>query len=344
MKTRDEKSKAYFKEAKKIFKYLEQGGASSLYSGDYPTSGKIRFAHQYQSLNHFLKARTKYRGNKFIHFTSVEAAIEIIRTGILRLYDLNNMNDPDELLYAIKDLGIELADVEGLKKFHFVASFCKAGLSEEDEFLMWQLYGRNGNGVGIVFEITNPEAIWDSVYFGPVLYGTKNPLANKFLSFYEFHKSFNEQNHLFENEPSLFRAFAMYLKRSIWRHEHEFRLAVQASYNRFTFEKGVAKEGDSQILNDIKHSINRNGSKVAFIEYDLNFKNAREDMLRRHDADLVDRYINSIPHLKVDCIKLGYQINKDVEYNCYQIFDLLAKQKLGYSVNVQFSPIKEYFK
>ncbi|HEY6435127.1 MAG TPA: hypothetical protein VIY47_00930, partial [Ignavibacteriaceae bacterium] len=72
----------------------------------------------------------------FIHYTSLVSFCEIINSGEIRLFDLNNMNDPFEFNYLIKENNLSFNDrqIDFFKKRLFVTSLCKYDESKGDDF------------------------------------------------------------------------------------------------------------------------------------------------------------------------------------------------------------------
>jgi hypothetical protein len=99
------------------------------------------------------------KGKLFLHYTSIKNLISILRSQSVRLYDFNNFNDPLEFVYANKYfLSKERIELE-LKEFKsqlFGLSLCEYNEDNiTNNINLWRLYADNGNGVCIVFELSN---------------------------------------------------------------------------------------------------------------------------------------------------------------------------------------------
>jgi hypothetical protein len=184
--------------------------------------------------------------NRFIHYTSLEALSGILSEQKLRLYNCNNLNDKNELSYAISKFGIEMSndEIEKFKKSFFVFSACEI-LNDSiiEDYNLWRLYGREGNGVGIEFEITNQGDSWDDVFYGKVCYGSFNQNYMEMHEFIKFHVEFNRENRILENTPSLIPAIAMHIKDEIWKIENEIRLICYCPFDEDTYQTNIFSGG-----------------------------------------------------------------------------------------------------
>lgn len=116
---------------------------------------------------------------KFIHYTSLAGFYGITETARLRFTSARSTNDPSEFLFgetvvarALKDLagserGLNRAIVEHCAKdfpsrtFHpFVFCMSEVGDDEEEtvgELSQWRLYGSDGRGIAIVFDVSSAD-------------------------------------------------------------------------------------------------------------------------------------------------------------------------------------------
>ena len=104
--------------------------------------------------------------HSFIHYTTLDSLFNILNTREIRLYDLNKLNDATEMFYAAQKLNMRFnkLKVKSLKDRHFVLSMCYYDDHVyADNFNLWRLYGKEGNGVGIVFNFENPESLWNEI-------------------------------------------------------------------------------------------------------------------------------------------------------------------------------------
>ena len=107
------------------------------------------------------------RADKFIHYTSLNNAVNIINDGFFRLNSLAYMDDPQELIYAGNEIlgNYEPSELKALKEDVFCISLCEYDENNNpDNFDSWRLYGHNGNGVGIVFKFSSNIEFWSGNY------------------------------------------------------------------------------------------------------------------------------------------------------------------------------------
>lgn len=99
----------------------------------------------------------EYSGNnKFLHYTSLQSLIAILKTRRIRLYDFNNFNDPTEFIYANKYFK-KFDEPESLREYKrqlFGLSLCEFDdETVKNNINLWRLYADNGKGACITFEI-----------------------------------------------------------------------------------------------------------------------------------------------------------------------------------------------
>ena len=99
-----------------------------------------------------LTNRYEYDLNTFSHFTSLKSLFSILNSGKIRLYNLNNVNDPRELLSFLPN------DYDDSLKRRRQNTFIFCGCDYESlspyvQHNMWRLYGDNGSGVRIEFKV-----------------------------------------------------------------------------------------------------------------------------------------------------------------------------------------------
>src|SRR5258706_11067023 len=96
----------------------------------------------------------KNNSGLFVHFTTLKNLLSTIKEKSVRLYDLNNMEDPREWNYAADAFKDYLGHRDLIKEYkHQVFSFSMMEFSNEvmsNEYIFWKLYGDGGKGVAIV--------------------------------------------------------------------------------------------------------------------------------------------------------------------------------------------------
>ena len=341
MSLRDQKIKTYLKEAQSIFPKIDVSVVFSIYNGEEPTSGNITLSNQSDAFKHKLNFS---RHTNIIHYTSLDSLFSILNSQILRLYNCFNLNDPTEIDYANVKYKIALTQDELLmfKRNNFVASFCEYDMTlQNDDFNLWRLYGMEGNGVGLVFEIENMDESWEEFFIGKVSYNqysTTNSIVEQFSKFVRFHREFNEQHHLFENTPSILSAIALLFKDEIWKTEKEIRLFAYCPYDEYDLKPLQFESKNNYLSNTMGHAINKNGEMVSFVNLPLNINTQPGVLKTTKLEDLSKDSLSSIPHLKLKRIVLGYNINENMFDKIEKILNWLKDERkmdfveLGYSL------------
>ena len=338
---RDELNELYIKGAQQFFPGLSFGSIFSLYNGDEPESGNFQFSNLSEALigTPYGKVSPKY----FIHYTSVVSVVNIINSATFRLFDLNNSNDPNEFIFAADYVNISLdeKEISSYKKNSFTASFCGYH-PNSDDFNMWRLYGQNGNGAAIVFEILNYDQPWHNAYFGKVYYGHENDAFVKLKSFLQFHNSFQNQYKVLENVPSFLPLLALFHKTAIWSLEQEYRIIATCKYN--VYDLDVHQESHSFFSQSLNYSIANFGQLTAYIDFPLNLNTKKSSLESSIGEDMGNEYFNKMPQLKIYEVLLGHNVTEIIYDSLSFLVDNFAHKKLDYSFPVKYSSIKSYFK
>jgi len=250
--------------------------------------------------------------NHLIHYTSsIQNIIEILYSSNLRLQNLVSLNDPQELSFIINYLKLEQYKgyIENFKTTYFSASFCKVeDYKKPDEFAMWRLYGGDGFGCAIVFELEQYETNWIDFMIGEVQYGECQSLK-KFGDFIRFLDLFKQQNNFPNNVPITIPALMAFHKNDIWNYEKEVRLLNYRDYDYYTL-----KVEDYNVC-ELKHSIDKNHNKCSFVELPLKCGKQYNEINKR---GLIETFHKLLPTLKIKKIVLGYQI-KPQKYMVIQL-------------------------
>ncbi len=193
----------------------------------------------YQGSDYYIDPKQQ----KFIHFTSLERLCNIISTNKIRLYDLNNVDDPNEIIFPLKQVGADQdVDFNRVKSGVFSFSFCDFSTlaDEKVEYNMWRLYGSDGNGVGIVFKFLNDCNAWDGYHLSKVYYEDAikiQTIADAIKSHEKFFSTLNETFGFInsiskENLLSEILNLFCFHKYGIYIYENEFRLVYRKNpYN-----------------------------------------------------------------------------------------------------------------
>lgn len=272
--------------------------------------------------------------NQFIHFTSFESAKEIISNNKLRLYDLNYADDPHEIIFIIKNTGINFEiDYYKLKSLLYSMSFCSYPLSDDDEHTMWRLYGKDGYGIGLVCSFHNNCEEWDGFHLGKILYTN----ADKITEAFSKHKTFFEELNSDENHKTeitehhllfnLLQLFAFH-KHTIYGTENEFRLL-----HKFNFLSLHNK--------DIRRVSTINKSRRLSNYTELNLCELAKGKFE------LDKSKEYSPLIKIDKLVLGYRYSlKEKEQIDRVIQEVYAHNHSNYSTikpKIEITSLKEKY-
>ncbi len=204
---------------------------------------------------------TKYdaQGTRFIHFTSLKALHSIINENSVRLSCLKNLNDPNELKHFTEGL-LPDETIDNIKDNTYILSLCDTSILEEDNILnLWRLYGDQGFGVAIEFEI---EFKWhssmDCYYLGKVIYEKPN-----LKEFVENHEAFKKSHNVEVRPDNLIRVPASFNKSQYYKIEEEVRLMY--------FKEHSTRKATSSLekINKFKWDFNNRNELVTYHSLDL---------------------------------------------------------------------------
>jgi hypothetical protein len=337
--TLEDKKSEYFNSVRQIFPELAISSSSSIYSGDAPTSARIELSNQSKAF----KNRFSYSGS-LIHYTSLDSLMNILNSQEVRLFNCRNLNDKMELGYAVKELGIEMSkeELELQRQNFFIFSACEYDPKlRNDDFNLWRLYSNSGYGAAIVFEITNLKDEWSNVFYGKVCYGTDSELHQNLINFIEIHQNFNTKYRLFENIPSIIPAIGLHFKNRIWSIENEIRLIAFCPYDKYTLESAFLEGENAYLSQTIKHTINKSGKHAAYVSLPLNIDHLRKQYTERLGEEEVDKYLQTIPHLKIKKVILGHKVPVDTIMAISRILEQSFSKSVGYRVEIDESSFRE---
>ena len=229
-----------------------------------------------------------------IHFTSLKALYSIINEQSLRLYNLNNSNDPHEYNYAAKNYSIIYKNqgyiqkdinlyFNKLKTNAFILSLTESKELYNDSF--WKSYADNGRGVAIEFEIVNKSSEWENFYFTKVKYGGLEKLKKVINNVIKLQAKYPSNTYNLE----LYPFFGLHkTNNERWRQENEIRILT---YNSFI------KDYEDSIYWDIRFE-NNDLIETRYFKLPLYSMNALEA-----------NKCQKIPDLKIAKIYFGPNIN-----------------------------------
>lgn len=274
--------------------------------------------------NYFIPSENKsllnsnyfYNKNKILcHFTRFEAIRSIIENKNIRLYNLENLNDPRELMYAENIIPTNPEKEIELKENIYIISLSeKKGKKEiQEEFNMWRLYGENGNGCLIELELYNNQESWNNFYLSEIHYGYK--AKENIVLLKNVLEKINKNKKIIDIDIAQLRCFH---KSNLYKTEKEVRILFDGRTSKTGYYE-IKNKNDEKLFpiinNDEEKSMKYN-KKIKYLElplYTNNYKNENP----------------SIPLLKIKKIEVGYQ-KRDEFSNIENELKLLTQMNLGY--------------
>ena len=326
--------KEYFKNVKKYYPNFQFGSSHSCFSGKEPTSCELELR-----LNAKCLRGTEYevkRKPNLIHYTSsTQNVIDILNSGYLRLNNLLNLNDPQEIKFIIKKANITGFEhlIESLKATFFSASFCRIDNDEQpDKFPMWRLYGNDGLGCAIVFELENYDSDWMNFILSTVQYGECRA-TRRYSEFITFHNSFQElYNSPIQNVPITLTSLLALHKNVIWKYEDEIRLLTHFNYDEYTL-----RSNDNDYICSLKHSISNDNKMYSYVELPLFGGKEYRSFSKPGSKEILNRLL---PLMKVKEIILGYRIDSKDYFNIINVVNYISSN-YGYNIGVKESHLKQ---
>ncbi len=287
--------------------------------------------------------------SEFAHFTTLEAAGNILSTGQLRLYNPDYGNDPKEVVWAASDCVPPDIDVKRAIQELFVISFCAK--ESVDDLTMWKLYGGDGQGVALIFEMLNPTSNWHDWYLGKIQYLSElrtDEFHNHIKSFYN--SIVGLQNRLPQQLTFsvAFLPLLAFYKSSLFSSEKEFRLLF---INKFEgSNRHYTGHWNDDHMNPNKkcgirtyHTINKRFQHGYYCTYPI-YWHGNQKSPEEYS------FFNKGPQLRLKEVILGYNHNSERAHKMstwYKSFipKLVGKENVEsrYSVEFTISKLAEYF-
>lgn len=264
---------------------------------------------------------------------------EILNSGVLRLSNLNALNDPQELTYMVNNLGMHFnpEQIREYKSHFFSTSFCKiVDELQPDIFPMWRLYGDDGYGAAIIFEVQNTKADWENFVLAKVQYGD-NRMVDKFKTFTEFHDGFQTaNNHPIQNYPVAIASLLALHKNDIWKYENEVRLLTYWSFDKYDL-----KTNDYHLL-ELKHAVSLKRGKYSYVELPIvggkKYCDLQKLTKEMQDGDYLQE---AFPLFKIKEIGLGYRLNPKTVANILDVTEYLSSL-YNHKIKVSLSNLRKY--
>jgi hypothetical protein len=337
--------KEFYEDVKQLFPYI-QFATSSYWSGDKVDSFgglKIEFAVKQDVLN---GSSYQINGTKnYVHYTSPKALFSILHSGEILLSDLNNLNDPKEFDYLINQYQVKIQQdqINLFKKSLFVFSMCEYDEAVKDDFNMWRLYGDNGNGVGIIFELVNDTYDWYNFIVGRVNYDNPNSEA-KLCELLKVVHSYQLKGVNTSRFSALIGMLLLFHKNSIWAIEKEVRIITFCEYDPDVLSSKGTFSDPHFGTEKLSFFINFRGFESANISHKLEHKIAHEidSNLYLNEEQKQKCFRNNL-RLRIKKIILGYNVSEDYLEKLQDLLIKLIHRGLPH-ISVEHSKWRDTFK
>jgi hypothetical protein len=200
--------------------YFDHGFSTTVNRPADSFDGKLKWA------NIFKGSRYAYPGdNRFIHFTSKEGLLGIIKKGYIRTTAIGNLAqrhaefDGLKCFTADNNLRRQLQSKPETLKEVFTLSMCESTVDMQNSERMWAEYGQQHQGAFLEFSMARENTFRHTV--GKVIYDDSHQLLQqlneRIIAFKQAHK-FDTNNY-----PGLFAELLAYHKPSCFSIENEVR-------------------------------------------------------------------------------------------------------------------------
>ena len=281
--------------------------------------------------------------NQYIHYTSVDSLFSILNEEAFRCYPTKNMNDPMEVVSILQKLKlpVSLEMKEKIRQSLFVFSMCKYGSDNLDDFNMWRLYGKEGHGVGIVFEVENENRDWSSTIIGDVQYGNNAEIEKLFKETIDLSLKYGKLNLNKDEFPIILNLLMALHKNSIWSFEKEARCVTY-----FDFDPMY---GDLNSIYD--YNIDKQNIGYVIDSEDMLSTYYKLDLSSKFNRQIIDRPVedheltkNTRLRLKIVKIVCGYKLSPAFKISLAKYLNRYRQLKnMDYQIEVHSSPIENYF-
>lgn len=270
-----------------------------------------------------------YNRKTIVHFSNILALNSIIQEQAVRLYNLNNLNDPREFTYASKIFRLKEPLISNAKDNLFLMSFCERSIlgSPSDEFNMWRLYGKNGKGLAIIFSIANDPAKWMDFHISKIVYGADQRK--------KFSKLLNLLENMNQTGPEInvdFGKLYAFHKSKLFEIEKEVRIVCDRRdmrTGRINKSTAYINQPIFPIIKSDLYKLVENGSNIRYLKLPL-YKKSQE------------YYDPEIPLLRIEEIKVGYNFVNEVQ-DLIKTLGELCVEYLGYRPLISQTRLKNFY-
>jgi hypothetical protein len=272
----------------------------------------------------FLKCAPQYKpvSKSFLHFTSLRSLHSIINEMSIRMYNLKNVNDPNEISFSLKNLHINKPELDRFRDRIYTLSLCEPNVLDSPNILnLWRLYGHDGWGVAIEFNIEFPKNQSQSKFLlAKIIYDKM-----KLKSFYEASKNFEIKNKIKVKNSSLLVVPSCLHKSKYFEIENEVRLVFDGEQ----FPAIEVLKDDCKYKNDF---------------------NTRNEFVSYYNLGLYkDNEVNGAPEISIKRIQIGFRYDKkkftEIKRHIENLETALLVAKLKpIQYTIERSPLKNIFR
>jgi hypothetical protein len=269
--------------------------------------------------------------NTLIHFTNLKALFSIINEKAVRMYNLNNTNDPEEYSFSASKLAnLFTLDNFPIDKYTNYMNLIKENsyilsstfVSEVSSNFFWDNYADHYNGVAIEFEFVNKSNDWDYGCFVSTVKYNELDWLDSFINIIASHK---------KKFPNI--TFTYELDHIMSLHKKPIKRWTQEKEVRLLILKDVFNYPDLWNNLIFKDYNLKNKCVVKYLALPL-FSEIENKLPFRTD-NFQSKYLNtSIPKLKLSSIFLS-SLNKK-SYNMITHLSDYFFSNLGYYPQIKF--------
>lgn len=310
-----------FSDYPELYNILESKNALAVGYGGPITSLGFSLSRQnrlYTSTQYYYDTNNK----DFIHFTSLNSLLSIIENRCIKLYTLDNANDPNEIDFISKKYK-NLYEYRELKKEIFSFSFSKKNC--QNDLNLWRFYGLEGKGIGIIFGFVNTPDKWRNFHLSEIFYGNckeKKRIDNLNKALLKYNK-----NKLpISSNLNLLYGFH---KPKAFNEEKEVRLIF---YSQYDTEKQINKSHTTYSNSNIKGKQHPLIQK-SFSKYNEVVRYLSLPLLSKFNDEVDEHFLEYSPQIKIKGVALGFQISKKKENATRVLIQSYCKEYLGYEIS-----------
>lgn len=237
----------------------------------------------------------------FLHYTSVQALLNILKEKKIRLYNLCGMDDKEEFEIPLNYSQQKLTkfDIREIKKRIFCFSMCQTELEAKEESLpQWRNYAQDGQGVCIELSFNKTFAKeWVHFMLSKVYYHEKS--LDTFVKMEALYNEFKVKYDLtITNFDEMFYKYFAFHKSKIYSSEKEVRLLYCQGFHYYDEPP-------------IKFDVTRSNKKTSYIELDLEWTWDEEtkNFIKSQGIEPT----NIRPIVSIDKIIFGYRLSNEAK-------------------------------